>query len=178
MARRYLRSLKYLIFQSQSRKKALASFVDQWTALDYQWLDATKVRFDVIDNRALEACHRWGGDAQFPWEDVAAWKTLDAKGFDLSIWHDEQLCGLCYATPRDSKVTIKIVLLEGCSDSKHPLKGLIAALALGAIDAYARAIGCSRIEIQEPRPDAVPTYERLGFNYDEQQRLVISVEAT
>lgn len=178
MARRYSRSLKYLVFQSQSKKSALASFVDHWAALGHQWLDASKVRFDVIDGRALEAFHLWGGDAQFPWEDVPTWKTLDAKGFDLSIWHDEQLCGLCYATPRDSRVTIKIVLLEGFSDGKHPLKGLIAALALGAIDAYARVIGCSRIEIQEPRLEAVPTYERLGFSYDEQQRLVISVEGT
>ena len=178
MARRYSNSLKYLIFQSQSRKAALASFIEQWTALGHQWLDASRVRFDVIDGRAIEAFYLWGGDVQFPWEDVPAWRALDAKGFDLSIWHVEQLCGLCYATPRDSKVTIKIVLLEGNSDNEHPLKGLIAALALGAIDAYARVIGCSRIEIQEPRPDVVQTYERLGFSYDEKQRLVISVEHT
>ncbi|NVZ72382.1 N-acetyltransferase [Pseudomonas costantinii] len=178
MARRYSNPLKYLVFQSQSRKSALALFVEQWAALGHQWLDASKVRFDVIDGDAIEAFYRWGGDAQFPWEDVPAWKALDAKGFDLSIWHDEQLCGLCYATPRDSKVTIKIVLLEGSSDEKHPLKGLIAALALGAIDAYARVVGCSRIEIQEPRPDVVPTYKRLGFSYDEKQHLVISVEHT
>lgn len=178
MARRYSSSLKYLIFQSHSRKSALASFVEQWAALGNQSLNAAKVSFDVIDSRAIEAFYRWGGDAQFPWEDVPAWKALDAKGFDLSIWHDEQLCGLCYATPRDSNVTIKIVLLEGSSDSEHPLKGLIAALALGAVDAYARVIGCSRIEIQEPRPNVVQTYERLGFSYDGMQRLVISVEHT
>lgn len=178
MARRYSSSLKYLVFQSQSRKAALASFVEEWTASGHQWLDASKVRFDVIDGRAIEAFYLWGGDAQFPWEDVPAWRALDAKGFDLSIWHDKQLCGLCYATPRDSKVTIKIVLLEGHSDNEHPLKGLIAALALGAIDTYARVIGCSRIEIQELRPDVVQTYKRLGFTYDEQHRLVISVERT
>ncbi|ATN10689.1 N-acetyltransferase [Pseudomonas sp. FDAARGOS_380] len=178
MARRYSSSLKYLVFQSQARKSALASFSELWASSGHQLLDASKVRFDVIDGRAVDAFYLWGGDAQFPWEDVPAWKALDARGFDLSIWHDQQLCGLCYATPRNSKVTIKIVLLEGSSDSEHPLKGLIAALALGAIDSYARIIGCSRIEIQEPRPDVVPTYERLGFSYDESQRLVISVEHT
>lgn len=176
MARRYSNALKYLIFQSQSKKSALAAFADQWTELGDQSLDASKVRLDVIDACAIEAFNRWGGDAQFPWEDVPDWKALDVKGFDLSIWHDEQLCGLCYATPRDSKVTIKIVLLEGRPDSQHPLKGLIAALALAAIDAYARVIGCSCIEIQEPLPDAMATYARLGFEYDDKQRLVISVE--
>lgn len=178
MARRYSNSLKYVVFQSQSRKSALTSFVSQWAELGDLSLDASKIRFDVIDACAVEAFYRWGGDAQFPWEDVPDWKALDVKGFDLSIWHDGQLCGLCYATPRESKVTIKIVLLEGNPDSRHPLKGLIAALALGAIDAYARVIGCSSIEIQEPRPDVIATYERLGFGYDKKQRLVISVERT
>lgn len=178
MARRYSNFLKYLVFQSQSRKSALAAFVEQWAQWGDQSLDASKVRLDVIDTTAIGAFNRWGGDNQFPWEDVPDWKALDVKGFDLSIWHDEQLCGLCYATPRDSKVTIKIVLLEGSPDSQHPLKGLIAALALGSVDAYARVIGCSCIEIQEPRPDAVPTYERLGFEFDARQRLVISVERT
>lgn len=133
MARRYSNFLKYLVFQSQSRKSALAAFVEQWAQWGDQSLDASKVRLDVIDTTAIGAFNRWGGDNQFPWEDVPDWKALDVKGFDLSIWHDEQLCGLCYATPRDSKVTIKIVLLEGSPDSQHPLKGLIAALALAPL---------------------------------------------
>ncbi|MGB3123827.1 MAG: N-acetyltransferase [Pseudomonas sp.] len=178
MARRYSNALKYVVFQSQSRKSALASFVNEWGKLGDQSLDASKVRFDVIDAHAVEAFYLWGGDAQFPWEDVHEWKAMDVKGFDLSIWHDGQLCGLCYATPRDSNVTIKIVLLEGSPDREHPLKGLIAALALSAIDTYARVLGCCCIEIQEPRPDVVPTYERLGFGYDKKRRLVISVERT
>ncbi|MGB7644927.1 MAG: N-acetyltransferase [Pseudomonas fluorescens] len=177
MARQQSKHLKFVVFQSQARKSALAVFREQLAGIQDKELDSSRVRFDVIDSTALEGFYRWEGEtSHFPWEDVPAWKIKDIKGFDLSIWYDEQLCGLCYATPRDSKVTIKIVLLEGNPDKKHPLKGYIAALALSAVDAYARTIKCVSIEIQDPEPKVVPWYEKLGFVLDEANRLVISVQ--
>jgi hypothetical protein len=56
MARRYSNALKYLIFQSQSKKSALAAFADQWAELGDQSLDASKVRLDVIDAYAAAPC--------------------------------------------------------------------------------------------------------------------------
>ncbi|MGY2293655.1 N-acetyltransferase [Pseudomonas sp. SDO528_S397] len=176
MARQYPNPLKYLVFQSQARKSTVEFFGSRITLGSGQALDGSLVRLDVIDRQALEAFYLWEGEVRFPWEDVPAWKVSDVKGFDLAIWYEQHLCGLCYATPRDSKITIKMVLLEGSPDKCHPLRGFIAALALSAIDAYARMIGCKYIEIQDPESGVVPLYEQLGFVFDNRRRLVISVE--
>ncbi|NWA38790.1 N-acetyltransferase [Pseudomonas reactans] len=177
MARQQSNHLKFAVYQSQARKSALTIFREQLAGIEENALDPLSIKFDVIDSNALEAFYRWEGEvSHFPWEDITEWKVKDFKGFDLSIWYDQQLCGLCYATPRDSKITIKIVLLEGNPDKTHPLKGYIAALALSAVDAYARTIKCVSIEIQDPEPKVVPWYEKLGFVLDEANRLVISVQ--
>ncbi|MFK3795115.1 MULTISPECIES: N-acetyltransferase [unclassified Pseudomonas] len=137
-------------------------------------IDGRQVKFEPIDRTAISACEHWEGST-YPWENVSSWKRLDAKGFDLAIWYNQTLCGLCYATPRQSRLTIKIILLEGKPGSEHPLKGLIAPLALMGVDLYAQMLGCREIEIQQPAVNAIKYYKALGFQFDEARRLVISV---
>lgn len=96
--------------------------------------------------------------------------------FDLAIWFDLELCGLCFANPNQSRQRLKIVRLEGSSDKCHPLKSLIASLTLAAVTHYAQIIGSKQIEIQEPMQGAIPTYQQLGFKFDIQGRLVMLVE--
>jgi len=114
--------------------------------------------------------------ALYPWESVPDWKCKDAKGLDLAIWYEQKLCGLCYATPRKSTICIKIVLLQGHPDRFHPLRGLIAPIALLATDTYARMLGYNEIEIQDPDPNVVPYYQNLGFRFDQANRLVIYLD--
>jgi len=71
---------------------------------------------------------------------------------------------------------IKVILLESKPDRVHPLKGDIASLALTAVDFYARMLGCTEIEIQEPVAAARPLYEALGFSMTVAGRLVIRVD--
>lgn len=110
-----------------------------------------------------------------PWRSIPDWKLKDPKGFDLALWYGYELCGLCYATPRRSRLTIKIILLEGKPGAGHALKGLVAPLTLMAIDLYARLMNFREIEIQHPEPTAIRYYKVLGFRLDKAGRLVISV---
>ncbi|WP_256665158.1 hypothetical protein [Pseudomonas sp. SLFW] len=87
-------------------------------------IDGRRVGFEPIDRAAITACEHWEGST-YPWELVSGWKKSDAKGFDLAIWYDQTLCGLCYATPRQSRLTIKIILLEGNPGASIRSKGLL-----------------------------------------------------
>ncbi|WP_434155544.1 hypothetical protein [Pseudomonas sp. JZ134] len=67
------------------------------------------------------------------------------------------------------------MLLEGKPDGAHPLKGQVAGLALINVTRYGRMLGLSEIEIQDPDPGAIDWYKELGFELDDEQRLVISI---
>ncbi len=44
------------------------------------------------------------------------------------------------------------------------------------IEQYADFVGCDVIEIQEPLDGAIPVYQKLGFSYDIEGRLVKTLE--
>lgn len=92
------------------------------------------------------------------------------------IWFDLELCGLCFANPNQSRQRVKIVRLEGNPERGHPLKSLIASLALTAVTHFAQIIGCRQIEIQEPVKGAIAIYQQLGFEFDTEGRLVMLME--
>lgn len=167
---------RYQILRSEARKAA-QELAHSNENLKARGIETAQIRFESITQVAVEASDLWGEEATlYPWHDVHEWKQDDTRGFDLSIWFGQELCGLCYATPRKSKICIKIVILEGKPDKSHPLRGAVAALALTAIENYAIMIGCVEIEVQEPAAGAIPVYESLGFAFDATDRLVISIE--
>ncbi|MCO6057957.1 N-acetyltransferase [Pseudomonas sp. MOB-449] len=177
MSRPKNNDLKYQAYRSAARKLAF-ELVKSEPGFQRDGIDPNLIRYEPITHDAISASLLWGEEATlYPWEDVPEWKVKDRKCFDLSLWYDMELCGMCYATPRASCITIKIVLLEGKPDRTHPLRGLVAPLSLLAIDNYARMLGCQEIEIQDPEPGAVEWYEELGFTYDKDRRLVIPVSA-
>lgn len=122
------------------------------------------VAFKPIDSQALEALNDWGDDVHFSWEEVPNWKAKEPWSFDVSIWCGPQLCGLCFANPNQSRLRTRIVRLEGKPDSRHPLKNRIAALAMFAVEQYARQVGSQWLEIQEPAPGAMKSTRSSGFN--------------
>jgi len=135
-------------------------------------IDAQLLRIDPITPLAINAYHQWSGPIGYPWDDVLEWKTKDAKGLDLAFWYEDELCGLCYATPRKSTICIKIVLLQGHTYKAHTLRGWIAPMALLTTEFYARKLGCTEIEVQEPDSGAISYYQTLGFYFDTTDRLV------
>lgn len=167
--------LRNQTFRSNSRKIAYKFFLKE-IAPKTPNIDATAVKFEPITTEAIEECLLWEGPAIYPWDDIPDWKRNDAKGLDLAIWYGQLLCGMCYATPRASSICLKVVLLEGHPDRAHPLRGRIAPIALLVADIYAQALGCREIEIQDPDPNVVFYYRKLGFEFDQTNRLVISLD--
>ncbi|MPQ70563.1 N-acetyltransferase [Pseudomonas sp. MWU12-2323] len=168
-------SLKYEVFRFQARRLAYQMFASDPECIA-AGIDTRQVRFEPIDHCAIAATEHWGARATlYPWEEVRKWKRTDLKGFDLALWFGPELCGLCYATPRKSRICIKIILLEGRGDKTHPLKGLVASLSLSAVDFYARMLKCKEIEAQDPAKGAIALYKELGFDFGDDGRLVISV---
>lgn len=168
--------LRNQTFKSDARTlahKALASSPE----MEASGIDANLVRFEPVTNHAIDASYQWEEAGSYPWECIQEWKRKDAKGFDLALWYGQELCGLCYATPRKSVIQIKVVLLQGKPDRTHPLRGLVAPLSLLATDFYARMLRCTEIEIQDPDAGAIRYYLALGFTFDAAGRLVISVGA-
>lgn len=177
MRRPKYNDLKYQTFRSEARRLAF-DLVQTEPAFQREGIDPALIRYEPVTQDAINASLLWGEEATlYPWEDVPSWKAKDKKCFDLSLWYDVELCGLCFATPKGSAICLKIVLLEGKPDRTHPLRGLVAPLSLLAIDNYARMLGCQEIEILDPDPGAIDWYRELEFDYDADRRLVIPVGA-
>lgn len=170
--------LRYQLYKSQARKLACLSAAQLQQELEQpgsSTFDLSKLRFEPIDVNALNAFEHWE-DPHFSWNQAAKWKAREPWALDVSIWFNGVLCGLCIANPNKSRHRIRIVRLEGHPDV-HPLKKRIAPLALLVVEHYAQIIGSRIIEVQEPLEGAVSTYQRLGFEFDVEGRLVKSMES-
>jgi hypothetical protein len=47
--------------------------------------------------------------------------------------------------------------------ANHPLKGSVAVIVSGAAVAYATALNQQQVRLEDPLPEVVPLYERIGF---------------
>ncbi|WP_213937233.1 hypothetical protein [Pseudomonas sp. dw_612] len=170
--------IRYQLYKSRARNLAATSAAQLQHRLNLAGptkTDLSQVRFEAINAQALDACERWEYP-HFLWDEVIGWKAKEPLSLDIAIWFDEELCGLCFANPNNSRQRIRIVRLEGRPGAAHPLKRRIATLAMMAIDRYAQILGSKYIEVQEPLEGAISVYQQLGFAFDSEGRLVIAVE--
>ncbi|MBV4484095.1 hypothetical protein HU727_000665 [Pseudomonas sp. SWRI153] len=170
--------LRYQLYRSEARKRTALTFAKLQNELEGRAIagfDQSGVRFEAINASALKAYEEWP-DPHFCWEEVGRWKAKEPMSFDLAIWFDHELCGLCFANPNQSRLRVKIVRLEGKPVNDHPLKSRIATFALTAVTHFARIIGSQQIEIQEPVSGAIPLYRQLGFEFDPEGRLVKRID--
>ena len=171
--------LRYQLYRSRARKLASIKTTQLQHALELVGpteVDLSKVRFEPINAQALSDWELWE-DPHFAWSEVIGWKAREPLALDLAIWFDEELCGLCFANPNNTRSRIRIVRLEGHPAKAHPLKKRIASLSILAIEQYARIIGSRLMEVQEPLEGAISVYKKLGFYFDDECRLVKSVES-
>lgn len=169
--------LRYQVYRAEARKRAAVTFAKLHSELEARAIvdvDYSKVRFEAIDASAMKAYEQWL-DPHFCWEEIVRWRAKEPMSFDLAIWFDRELCGLCSANPNQSRLRVKIVRLEG-QPNEHPLKSRIATFALTAVTHFARIIGSQQIEIQEPLSGAIPLYRQLGFEFDSEGRLVKRID--
>jgi len=170
--------LRYQLYRSEARKRTAVTFSKLQGELEERGvvdIDHSRVRFEAIDASAMKFYEEWI-NPHFCWEDVVRWKAREPMSFDLAIWFDHELCGLCFANPNKSRLRVKIVRLEGQPSTDHPLKNRIATFALTAVTHFARIIGSQQIEIQEPLSGAIPLYRQLGFEFDPEGRLVKRID--
>lgn len=170
--------LRYQLYRSNARKLAIATLSRLHQELEHGGqvgFDFSRIRFEPINAQALNAFQHWN-DPHYSWSEVVGWKAKEPMCFDLAIWFDLELCGLCFANPNQSRQRVKIVRLEGNPERGHPLKSLIASLALTAVTHFAQIIGCRQIEVQEPVKGAIAIYQQLGFEFDTEGRLVMLME--
>ncbi|KAF1033705.1 MAG: hypothetical protein GAK37_00059 [Pseudomonas sp.] len=165
--------LKYQLNRSRARAFANATIAQLTGGIATH--DFAHVRFEAIDSSALDGFQTWDSPC-FSWDDVVQWKAKELMYFDVSIWLARELCGLCFANPNHSRLRMRVVRLEASSNKDHPLRGRITPLALIAVNHYASIIGSQTLEIQEPEPEAIPTYQKNGFTFDSSGRLVMDVK--
>src|ERR1700739_3756275 len=97
--------LRYQLYRSQARKYAGITFAKLQEDLEQKGIvdvDHSRVRFEAIDALALNAYEQWL-NPYFSWQEVVRWKAREPLGFDLAIWFDQELCGLCFANPNQSR---------------------------------------------------------------------------
>lgn len=163
---------KYGTLAELAREEAIETVAAKPWIVD-ETINPALLRFGKVNQRTLAAHRAWGA-RRYDWN----WerKPNHARAIDLSLWYDDQLYGLCFATPKHSKLRIKWTLLEGHPDDDHPLKGYVATLMLVALESYAVGIGVPKIIIPDAVEGVIPTYRKLGFDYNSDGQLVKILE--
>lgn len=158
-------TLKYSVWKSMAREAGVEAS-RQRPEVAGRTLRPELLRMDVIDAAAMDAYQAWPTPvADYPWEDVQDWKQNDFKGLDLSLWYADELCGLCYASPKDSSLCIKIILLERSAGPANALAGLVMLFMVLTVIQYGKLLECKEIVVQDPAPNAVRNYEFQGFKW-------------
>jgi hypothetical protein len=101
-------------------------------------------------------------EGNFPWSRIISQVRTTPRHFDLAIWADGILCGLCAGMAAKRKHYVAISFLESFH-GPNPLKGLVAAIAVECAEAYAQILGAGWLKIRNPVAGALPQYEALGF---------------
>ena len=125
------------------------------------------LEFVPIDERALEAYAATNANWQFDWLEWYRhfWRN-DPDRFDIAIWQNGELCGLAAGRPSTGNDNVTIYVLERRRDCLR-LKGWIAQIVTDVAEAYAKVLGKQRVKLKDPVQEAIPTYERLGFEVAE-----------
>ena len=163
------RRLNYNAYRTTARSMAQHTIRGD-NRLATKGLIADLIRIGPIDAEAMQAYWGWQANYGFPWHKVAKWKADDAKAIDLALWYDAGLCGMCFATPRRSKLCIKMILLERSPGDGNPLRGLVGAFLVIPLLRYAQQLGLQEIEVEDPLPGAIALYELIGFKFLPGQR--------
>lgn len=108
-----------------------------------------------------------------------AWKH--PPSFHLAIWSGKFLCGLAVGRVsergRDGlRDALSIGFVESAHDSAHPLRGMIAPLAVAAGEAYGRSLGARRMRLVQPLSGVLALYQRLGFDVVRDKGVVLYCE--
>lgn len=128
------------------------------------------VKLTTISGEALNQSSKWGSSGRVPpnggwdWELwISHYRRKYHKRFEAAIWYGSTLCGLCLGKASGKNIHVRLEILEGSPDLKHPLRGRIAFIALTATELYGYACGASQVRIIDPVGGAINSYKALGY---------------
>ena len=130
-----------------------------------------KVRFDKIDFRALTIAKGWDDSPlrkkDWNWStEHSLYSFANPKRFELSIWHQHELCALSMGRPTWNGSRLRLDSVEA-APTKHPLSKKVLPLTVLALEEYAEQIGAHQIRIMNPVNEQVRDYYvSLGFAYN------------
>lgn len=127
---------------------------------------ADGIRIGEIDNRAIEAHEYWHPNPHdFGWNRILKWKgrQAHANALDISIWHGDQLAGLCWASPQGSKEKIMVLYLQRNPDDSLATRGYMAPMCMSGVRYYALLLGLRWVVVKDPLPEARIAYQLDGF---------------
>lgn len=131
---------------------------------------AGQVTLEPIRRHALEHFAAAWADhprrrVSWPWPVmVADYQRNHPERFEVALWSGDTLCGLALGRPSRSKSVLTVKYVEGNPDLEHPLKGLVAAIAIATAHAYAKALGSTLLRLDAPLEPLVPLYrDDFGF---------------
>ncbi|CAM3946365.1 hypothetical protein CCOS865_04352 [Pseudomonas reidholzensis] len=125
-----------------------------------------RLRIGEIDEGAITAHESWHpAPHDFGWGRVLKWKgrLAHASALDIAVWHDNQLAGMCWASPQGSKQKIMVLYLQRNPDASLATRGYIAPLCLSAVRYYAWMLGLRWVVVRDPLPEARQAYQLDGF---------------
>lgn len=120
---------------------------------------------------------RWrlNPDCKVTWD----WRSLlekhrkKPKKIEAAFYSQGVLCGLMYARVSRSRVCVNVRYIEGSPCPLHPLKGLVATVALLQADLFARVIKAKRVTISQPAKELIGMYTKMSFDMtDGDKRLI------
>jgi len=126
-----------------------------------------RLHLDIIAAVALEAYrNQWEGHPRrrypWPWAEIVEHARMnEPERFETAVWSGHTLCGLAIGGTR--KQFCRVDYLEGSPVPDHPLRGSVTVIVLGAVVAYAAALGRAEVRLVNPLPAVLPHYEALGF---------------
>lgn len=126
----------------------------------------TSLKVAEIDHRAIVAHEHWHPDPHdFGWQRVLHWKSRHAHTYalDIALWHDDQLAGLCWASPQGSREKIMVLYLQRNPDDSLATRGYVAPLCMSGVRYYAILLGLRWVVVKDPLPEARVAYQMDGF---------------
>lgn len=129
-----------------------------------------KIRLESITLAALKTyqevwlLHERHVDWDWPSE-IDLWRRKCVSRLEMSVWHENHLCGLLIARTSSNKKALYIEGIEG-APYNHPLKGLVIPICVAASEGYAAMLEAKEIRIVEPDPAVRQAYVELGYTIE------------
>ncbi len=121
-----------------------------------------QVRLSAIDDKAVNAA--LSGGYTWAWDDDE--NAHLAARFEVAIWENSQLTGLCRGKPIETLSKLCLEIVEAAPNVPRSGRSDILPIISACATIYARMIGASEIRLMEPTSKSrIRLYTRLGFRY-------------